>query len=73
MSYDLTKPIENSPLDAAEMRSQLQGLKTLIDARAHRVDDISGLGMSANPVYDPAQLQSIADKLDEVIDGLNRA
>ena len=31
MPYDPTKPQENTPLDAAEMREQLQGLKQLID------------------------------------------
>ena len=73
MPYDPTKPVNNSLIVAAELRAQFAALKTLIDARPHRVDDISGLGMSANMVYDPAQLQAIADKLDEVIDGLNRA
>jgi len=34
MPYDPSKPVENSPLDAAEMRNQLNGLKDLIDAQA---------------------------------------
>jgi hypothetical protein len=32
MAFDPTKPIENTPLDAAEMRDQLNALKDLIDA-----------------------------------------
>ena len=32
MSYDPTKPIEQELIDAAELRSQFAGLKTLIDA-----------------------------------------
>ena len=70
MAFDPTKPVELSPLDAGEIRNQFNALKVLIDARAHRVDAVDGLGMAANPVYDPAQLQQIADKLDELIDAL---
>ena len=73
MPYDPTKPANNAPIISAELRSQFAGLKTLIDARPHRVDDISGLGMNANLTYDPSQLQSVADKLDELLDALNRA
>ena len=73
MPYDPSKPANGAPILSAELRNQFAGLKALIDARAHRVDDISGLGMNASLTYDPAQFQSLADKLDEVIDGLNRA
>jgi hypothetical protein len=31
MAYDPTKPVDDSPLDAAEMRGQLTALKALID------------------------------------------
>jgi hypothetical protein len=37
MPFDPTKPVENSPLDAAEMRNQLNALKALIDAQAAQV------------------------------------
>ena len=73
MAYDPTKPATASPIVSAELRSQFAGLKTLIDDRPHRVDDVNGLGMTANVVYDPTQLQSIADKLDELLDALKRA
>jgi hypothetical protein len=73
MPYDPTLPANNSLIVAAELRNQYAGLKSLIDARAHRVDDVNGLGLTASPTYDPAQLQAIADKLDEVLDGLKRA
>ena len=73
MAYDPNFPPDHQALNGAPFRNQFQGLKALIDARAHRVDDISGLGMNASLTYDPAQIQSIADKLDEVIDALNRA
>ena len=37
MEYDPTKPVEDSPLDAEEMRNQLNALKALIDALTARV------------------------------------
>jgi prefoldin subunit 5 len=33
MAFDPTKPVEYSPLDAAEMRNQLNALKALIDGQ----------------------------------------
>lgn len=54
MPYDPNKPVENTDLDAAEMREQLQGLKSLIDAlltvTAAQVDGVNTL----NP-GDPAE------------------
>ena len=51
--YDPTLPLENTEIDAAPMRSQLQGLKALIDAiqtiTAAQVD-----GVSTVPAGDPA-------------------
>ena len=73
MAYDPTKPVNGAPIVSAELRNQFAGLKSLIDARAHRVDDVDGLGMTANPVFDAGQLQAVADKLDELIDALKRA
>ena len=72
MPFDPTKPANNAPIVSAELRSQFAGLKTLIDARAHRVDDVNGLGMTVNPVFDASQLQAVADKLDELLDALKR-
>lgn len=37
MAFDPTKPVEDSPLDAAEMRSQLNALKALIDTQAAQI------------------------------------
>lgn len=72
MAYDPTFPAHNAEIESAPFRNQFAGLKTLIDARPHRVDDINGLGMSANGTYDPGQLQAVADKLDELLDALKR-
>ena len=38
MAFDPTKPVEDSPLDAAEMRGQLNALKALIDAQQIQIN-----------------------------------
>ena len=38
MPFDPALPQENTPVDAAQMRSQLNGLKALIDAIASRIN-----------------------------------
>ena len=73
MAYDPTTPANGSPIVSAELRSQFVGLKTLIDARAHRVDDVNGLGLTVQDPFDASQMQAVADKLDELIDALKRA
>ena len=40
MAFDPTKPVEYTALDAAEMRSQFNGLKELIDPLTTRVADL---------------------------------
>ncbi|TSA40554.1 MAG: hypothetical protein D4R57_01630 [Verrucomicrobiales bacterium] len=86
MAFDPTKPANNSPLDAAEMRSQLTALKTLIDAcpttramegyvstnAAGSCLGVSPLGMTAQTPPSAAQIQEIADKLDELLAALRR-
>jgi hypothetical protein len=37
MAFDPTKPVELSPLDAGEIRNQLNALKALIDAQAAQI------------------------------------
>jgi len=37
MAFDATLPVENTPLDAAQMRDQFNGLKALIDAQAGQI------------------------------------
>ena len=72
MAFDPAKPANGAPIVSAELRNQFAGLKALIDARAHRVDDVNGLGMTVQTPFDAGQMQAIADKLDELIDALKR-
>jgi hypothetical protein len=86
MAYDPTKPANNSPLSAAEMRTQLAGLMDEIQQRALSVDvGDSIVAQSAGPVLDvdtlsmavsnpptQAQVQALANKLDELLTALKR-
>jgi hypothetical protein len=47
MPFDPTKPVNNSPLNSAEVRDQFSGLKTLIDALAAQV---AGLTAAQVPI-----------------------
>ena len=86
MSYNPSKPANNSPLSSAEMRTQLQGLKQLIDELLmtlefqNRVFELSsGPATEVSPleltVSDPptqAEVQAIADKIDQLLFHLKR-
>jgi hypothetical protein len=64
MAFDPTTPVENTPLDAAEMRDQLNGLKSLQDAKASGVPNVQPLNI---PFHDPP----IASDFDPLIAKIN--
>lgn len=85
MSFDPTLPLANSPVSSAELRSQFNGLQTNIQSKAFEDDCVGRLAMTAvNPtavaglgmvVSDPptqAEVQALADKLDELMTVLKR-
>lgn len=84
MPFDPNLPAANTPLDSAQMRAQLTGLQTNIQAKAFEDDCVGRMALSAvNPtavdglglvVSGPtvAEVQAIADKLDELIAALKR-
>ena len=86
MPFDPTKPVEDSPLDAAEMRAQFNGLDAKIGECATQagLNDAINAGSAANcdgvaelnlTVSNPptqAQVQALADKQDELIRALKR-
>jgi len=41
MAFDPTKPVEGTPVDAVEIRNQLNALKALIDAQAAQITALS--------------------------------
>lgn len=85
MPYDPSFPQENTPIDAAPMRNQFNSLKALIDALPTQADlanvlqstsnysnGVGFLSMSAEINYDQNQLQTVINKLDELILALRR-
>jgi hypothetical protein len=65
-TLDPDRPADNSPLDAGEMRNQFGGIQWRFDKAA--TPQPLGLTVSNPPTQ--AEMQAIADKLDEVIGGL---
>lgn len=85
MPFDPSLPADNALIVADELRNQFTGLQTNIQAKANEDDCVGRLMLSAvNPagvdalgltVSNPptqAEVQSIADKLDELIAALKR-
>ena len=85
MSFDPTKPANNSPTSSAEMRGQLTALNAEIQQRATQAalanalagtssnsNGVATLGQGANGGYDPGQMQAVLDKIDELINALRR-
>ena len=71
MSFDPTKPIEDSPLDPEEMRNQLNGLNDNIAAKATNCDAVDPLNI---PFHDPPtrdEIQAVNDKVSELIAALH--
>ena len=87
MAFNPALPQTNAPIESAERRGQLNALKTLIDElptsaamQAVLASQTSGSVLSlvpyVTPITDPptqAQMMAVADKLNELIDLLNRS
>ena len=85
MPFDPTKPVEDSPLDAAEMRDQFNGLDAKIgdcatqaglnDAinagSAANCDGVAELSLTVSNPPTPAQVQALLAKLNELIGALH--
>jgi len=86
MPFDATKPANNSPVASSELRSQFTSLKTLIDAcptntamQNHVFNNSAGpcgtvgeLGLTISNPPTQAQVQALADKIDEMLLFLKR-
>ncbi|HXE42214.1 MAG TPA: hypothetical protein VN516_04230, partial [Candidatus Baltobacteraceae bacterium] len=82
MAYDPTLPANNSPIVSAELRNQYAGLKEEIDDKVSNQDlnnnssansnQVQFLGMIASDPPTQGDVQSIADKVDELIQQLRR-
>jgi hypothetical protein len=71
MPFDPSLPLDHSPIVAAELRTQLTGLSEEIDAlqdgTATNPSAVDLLSLTISNPPTTAQVQAIADKLDELI------
>jgi len=70
MPFDPAIPRTNSPLVSAELRNQFQGIQDNIDAVREHLIVVQPLGMTVSNPPTQAQVQALADKLDERINSL---
>ena len=74
MPFDPTLPVENTPVDAAEMRDQLNALKALYDAQQSKWDTLAAQLADITPldimVSDPPtfnEVQSIVYQMNAIL------
>ena len=86
MPYDSTKPANGSPIVSAELRAQFNALNDDIQQRALSIDvqdainaqssgsvnDVNALALTVSNPPTQAQVQAIANKLDELLTALKR-
>ena len=86
MPFDPTKPVEGTPVDAAEMRGQLNGLKALNDAKpsmdqvndaiaansAGSVSDIEPLAIFASNPPTQLEVQTVINFLNDMLAAMKR-
>jgi len=64
---DPTLPADNSPLVSGEMRGQFQAILDRFDGINSKLFGVAPLGVTVSNPPTQAEVQSIADKLDELI------
>jgi hypothetical protein len=68
---DPTLPADNSPLVSGEMRGQFQAIQNSFDDTRARLIATLPLGLTVSNPPTQAEVQAIADKLDELIAALS--
>ena len=64
---DPSLPADNSPLVSGEMRGQFQAIQDLFDGINGKFFAVAPLGVTVSNPPTQAQVQAIANKLDELI------
>lgn len=82
MPFDPSLPANNAVLDAAIVRAQLNALNLdkidasqlagAINGTSNNSNAVAILNQAATSAYDSSQMQSVLDKLDELINALRR-
>ena len=67
---DPSLPADNSPLSSGEMRGQFQAIQDNVDAVREALTFVQPLGLTVSNPPTQAQVQAIANKLDELINTL---
>ena len=68
---DPSLPADHSPLSSGEMRGQFQAIQNNFDDLRARLTAVTALELSVSGSPTQAEVQAIADKLDELINTLN--
>ncbi|MGD0261621.1 MAG: hypothetical protein ABSD29_17615 [Verrucomicrobiota bacterium] len=68
---DPSLPADNSPLSSGEMRGQFQAISGMFDDIRGKLISLTPLGLTVSNPPTQADVQAIADKLDELINTLN--
>jgi hypothetical protein len=70
MPFDATLPKNNAPIVSEELRNQFQGIQDNIDSVREQLQSVQPLGLTVSNPPTQAQVQAIANKLDELINSL---
>jgi hypothetical protein len=68
---DPSLPADNSPLSSGEMRGQFQAIQNSFEDIRGRLLAVAPMGLTVSNPPTQAEVQAIADKLDELINTLN--
>ena len=68
---DPSLPADNSPIVSGELRGQFQAISDFIEDTRGRFVSLTPLGLAVSNPPTQADVQAIADKLDELINTLN--
>ena len=68
---DPSLPADQSPLSSGEMRGQFQAISGMFDDIRGKLISLTPLGLTVSNPPTQADVQAIADKLDELINTLN--
>ena len=64
-------PADHSPLDSGGIRGQFQAISGMFDDIRGRLISLTPLGLTVSNPPTQADVQAIADKLDELINALS--
>ena len=68
---DPSLPADHSPLSSGEMRGQFQAISGMFDDIRGKLLSLTPLGLTVSNPPTQADVQAIADKLDELINTLS--